>query len=140
MRSSLSILRKDRCIGCGWSRLSDSEHRLFITLHHIIFDGVSLYRVLLPELQTLYEAFTTNQSPALAELPIQYPDYAVWQRDSIKEIPPEHLSYWQRICDDIPMLDLQTDRPRPASQTYAGAMATFRDFRADCRGAADLKS
>jgi len=107
------------------ARLSDSEHRLFITLHHIIFDGVSLYRVLLPELQTFYEAFTTNQSPALAELPIQYPDYAIWQRDSIKEIPPEHLSYWQRICDDIPTLDLQTDRPRPASQTYAGAMSTF---------------
>jgi amino acid adenylation domain-containing protein len=106
-------------------RLSDGEHRLFITLHHIIFDGVSLYRVLLPEFQAFYEAFTTNQSPALAELPIQYPDYAIWQRDSIKEISPEHLSYWQRICDDIPTLDLQTDRPRPASQTYAGAMATF---------------
>jgi aspartate racemase len=105
--------------------LSDSEHRLFIALHHIIFDGVSLYRVLLPEFQAFYEAFTTNQFPALAELPIQYPDYAIWQRDSIKEISPEHLSYWQRICDDIPTLDLQTDRPRPASQTYAGAMATF---------------
>jgi amino acid adenylation domain-containing protein len=106
-------------------RLSDSEHRLFITLHHIIFDGVSLYRVLLPEFQTFYEAFAKNESPALAELSIQYPDYAMWQRDSIKEIAAEHLSYWQRICDDIPMLDLQTDRLRPASQTYAGAMATF---------------
>ncbi len=107
-------------------RLGDAEHRLFITLHHIIFDGVSLYRVLLPELQTLYDAFAKNESPALAQLPIQYPDYAVWQRDSIQEIPPEHLSFWKRICNDLPVLDLQTDHPRPASQTYAGAMETFQ--------------
>src|ERR1700674_5141207 len=108
------------------ARLSDNEHRLFITLHHIIFDGVSLYRVLLPELLACYEAFAKNEPPALAELPIQYPDYAVWQRDSIKEIPAEHLSYWQRICNDLPVLNLQTDQLRPASQTYAGAMETFQ--------------
>ena len=102
-------------------RLGEADHRLYLTLHHIIFDGVSLYRVFLPELQTLYEAFAKNESPVLAELPIQYPDYAVWQRDSIKEIAPEHLSYWQTVCDDLPVLDLQTDRPRPPRQTYAGA-------------------
>ena len=107
-------------------RLDDSEHRLFITLHHIIFDGVSLYRVLLPELQTLYEAFARNEAPALAELPIQYPDYAAWQRKSIKEISPGDLSYWEAVCDDIPALHLPTDFPRPASQTYSGAMETFQ--------------
>lgn len=107
-------------------RLDDREHRLFITLHHIIFDGFSLYSVLLPELQTLYEGFAKNESPALAQLPIQYPDYAAWQRESIKEIPPEQLSYWQAICGDLPVLELQTDHPRPASQTYAGAMETFQ--------------
>src|ERR1700731_2717158 len=108
------------------ARLSDDQHRLFITLHHIIFDGVSLYHVLLPELLALYDGFSKNESPALAELPIQYPDYAVWQRDSIKEISPDHLSYWQRVCDDLPVLDLPTDHPRPPSQTYAGAMETFQ--------------
>ena len=51
--------------------LGDAEYRLFLTLHHIIFDGVSLYRVLLPELLALYEAFTQNESPQLSELPIQ---------------------------------------------------------------------
>ncbi len=107
-------------------RLSDSEHRLFITLHHIIFDGVSLYRVLLPELETLYEAFARNESVSLAPLPIQYPDYAAWQRSSFKENSAEHLSFWQRTCHDLPVLDLQTDHPRPASQTYAGAMETFQ--------------
>jgi len=107
------------------AHLTDSEHRLFITLHHIIFDGVSLYRVLLPELLALYQAFTKNESPALADLPIQYPDYAAWQRSSIKEISSDHLPYWQGVCSDLPVLDLQTDHPRPAAQTYAGAMEIF---------------
>jgi aspartate racemase len=107
-------------------RVGEMEHRLFLTLHHIIFDGVSLYRVLLPELLTSYEAFTKNESPVLSELPIQYPDYATWQRDSIKEIPPEQLPYWQAACDDLPVLDLITDRPRPTVQTYAGAMQKFQ--------------
>lgn len=106
-------------------RISDGDHRLYLALHHIIFDGVSLYRVLLPELVTSYEAFVRNESPAFPELPIQYPDYAVWQRDTIKEIPPEQLSYWETICADLPILDLKTDHPRPPAQTYAGAMELF---------------
>ena len=106
-------------------RLRDDEHRLFITLHHIIFDGVSLYRVLLPELLTCYEAFANNQSPALPTLPIQYPDYATWQRDSIRKIPPDQFSYWKTVVHDLPVLELRTDRARPATQTYAGAMELF---------------
>ena len=107
-------------------RLRDDKHRFYITLHHIIFDGVSLYRVLLPELLSLYEAFARNESPRLNELPIQYPDYAVWQRDSIKEIPPDRLLYWKTALADLPVVDLKTDRPRPAVQTYPGAMEIFR--------------
>lgn len=107
-------------------RVADAEHRFFLTLHHIIFDGISLYRVLLPELVTAYEAFTKNESPTLNVLPIQYADYAVWQRNSIKEIPPEQLSYWETVCADLPVLELRTDRPRPALQTYAGAMEIFQ--------------
>jgi aspartate racemase len=106
-------------------RLAEAEHRLYLTLHHIIFDGVSLYRVLLPELLAAYDAFARNESPALNELPIQYPDYAAWQRNSIKEIPPEQLSYWKTVCDDLPVLDLKTDHPRPPTQTYAGATELF---------------
>jgi aspartate racemase len=106
-------------------RLGEAEHRLFLTLHHIIFDGVSLYRVLLPELLAAYDAFARNESPALPALPIQYPDYAAWQRNSIKEISPEQLSYWQTVCDDLPVLDLTTDHPRPPTQTYAGATEVF---------------
>lgn len=107
-------------------RVADAEHRFFLTLHHIIFDGVSLYRVLLPELLASYEAFAKNESPALNALPIQYADYAVWQRNSIKEISPEQLSYWQTVCADLPVLELRTDKPRPATQTYAGAVEVFQ--------------
>ena len=106
-------------------RLRDAEHRLFITLHHIIFDGVSLYRVLLPELLTLYEGFANGESPTLPELPIQYPDYAIWQRDSIKEIPPDQLSYWKTVLSNLLVLELKTNHPRPPTQTYAGAMELF---------------
>jgi aspartate racemase len=107
-------------------RIGVAEHRLFLTLHHIIFDGVSLYQVFLPELQTLYEAFAKNETLLLSELPIQYADYAVWQRDSLKKIPPEQLSYWQTVCDDLPVLNLKTDHPRSAVHTYAGAMVTLQ--------------
>jgi amino acid adenylation domain-containing protein len=107
-------------------RLSEAEHRLFITLHHVIFDGVSLYRVLVPELLTAYEAFAKNDAPVLSSSPIQYPDYAVWQRESVKEISPEQFSYWRTILSDAPILELKTDRPRPTTQTYAGAMELFQ--------------
>ncbi|MBV9008673.1 MAG: amino acid adenylation domain-containing protein [Verrucomicrobia bacterium] len=106
-------------------RFGESEYRLFLTLHHIIFDGVSLYRVLLPELLRLYDIFSRNEEPLAVELPIQYPDFAAWQRRSIKAIAPEHLDYWRRELSDMPVLDLPTDRPRPPTQTFAGAMEVF---------------
>lgn len=104
-------------------RLDEKDYRLFITLHHIIFDGVSLYRVFLPELLTFYEAFANRSWPAFPDLPIQYSDYALWQRES--PVAPEHLSYWESVLRDLPALELKTDRPRPAAQTYAGAMEKF---------------
>ncbi len=99
-------------------RLADADHRLFLTLHHLIFDGVSLYRVFLPELIAGYDAFAKNERPALREPPIQYPDYAVWQRGS--RIPEEQFSYWKNILRDLPVLDFPTDHPRPPRQTFAG--------------------
>ncbi len=102
-------------------RMGDADNRLYLTLHHIIFDGMSLYRVLLPELQKLYAAFAKNESALLPDLPIQYSDYAAWQRSAIKEITERDLPYWSKICRDLPALDLPLDRPRPSTQTYAGA-------------------
>ncbi len=106
-------------------RLSDQEYRLFITLHHIIFDGVSLYRVFLPELLTFYEAFAQGRTPTLPPLPIQYSDYAIWQRESVERLASDDLGWWEKVLGDAAVLELKTDRPRPVTQTYAGAMETF---------------
>jgi amino acid adenylation domain-containing protein len=106
-------------------RLSERDYRLFIALHHIIFDGVSLYRIFVPELLACYEALVQERPVPLAELPIQYPDYAVWQRESIARLAPEHLAYWEAVLRDLPDLELKTDRPRPATQTFTGAMELF---------------
>ena len=108
-------------------RLSDAEHRLFMTLHHLIFDGVSLYQVFLPELQYLYKCYRDGQSPALSALPIQYPDYSVWQQQQLANGGSEgQLQYWrQRLAGELPILNLPLDRLRPEIRTYNGAMEVF---------------
>jgi amino acid adenylation domain-containing protein len=104
-------------------RLAEDDHRFFLTLHHIIFDGVSLYRILLPELIECYEAFRRGRAPVLPALPIQYPDFAAWQRAT--PISPEQLEYWEEILRDLPVLDLPGDHPRPAIQRYEGEAVVF---------------
>jgi hypothetical protein len=103
-------------------RYSEEEHRLFLGLHHIIFDGVSLYRVLLPELEVLYEAFSRNLPSPLPDLPLQYADYALWHRRWVEEIAPGQLEYWRsklRGTADRDILPL--DYPRAGTQSYRGA-------------------
>lgn len=105
-------------------RLSDTEHRLFFTLHHIIFDGYSIYRVLLSELATLYAAFTEGHASPLPELSIQYPDFAVWERDwqSRNGHLSEQLAYWrEHLRGNLPV-QLPSDRRRPAVQSFRGAI------------------
>src|SRR2546425_621375 len=105
-------------------RLGDNEHRLFLALHHIIFDGVAISRVFLPELAALYEAFSSGQPSPLPEMTSQYADYAHWQREWLQgEALSEHIGYWKkRLAGDLPVLELPTDRPRPAVQSFRGAM------------------
>ncbi|GAC1398976.1 MAG: hypothetical protein NVSMB49_08120 [Ktedonobacteraceae bacterium] len=109
-------------------RLDDMDHRLFLTLHHIIFDGLTIYQVFLPELHTLYESFLSGQPASLPPLPIQYADYAYWQRASQKEdVFAEHLAYWKQQLQDIPAaLELPTDRPRPPIQSHLGSVYPFQ--------------
>src|SRR5215469_1902236 len=77
--------------------LEEEEHRLFLTLHHIIFDGVSIYCVLLPELTALYDAFVSGRPSPLAEPLLQYADFARWQRQSIAEqAVSDHMAYWKK--------------------------------------------
>jgi Condensation domain len=105
-------------------RFSDKEHRLYLGLHHIIFDGVSLYRVFLPELQALYDAFSQGQpSPLEGDLPLQYADYAAWHRQWVETIAPKQLAYWREKLKDAVRQDiLPTDHPRGAAQSFRGAM------------------
>ncbi len=108
-------------------RLDDEEHRLFLTLHHIIFDGVAIYQVFLPELRAIYEAFLAGQPSPLPEPLIQYGDYALWQREQIQgDALAKHLAYWKEQLAGAPSsLELPTDRPRPPVQTYSGSMRPF---------------
>src|SRR5439155_12094001 len=105
-------------------RLEDEEYRLYLALHHIIFDGVAIYGVFLPELAALYEAFSAGKPSPLPDPEIQYSDYAAWQRRSIQpDLFSRHLEYWrQQPLGELPALELPTDRPRPLVQAFRGSM------------------
>jgi amino acid adenylation domain-containing protein len=102
-------------------RINDNEHVLITTQHHIISDSWS-QELLLRELVAAYEAFVEAREPDLPELPIQYADFAHWQRASLREgALQEQLSYWREKLADLPVLQLPTDRSHPPSQTFSGA-------------------
>jgi amino acid adenylation domain-containing protein len=103
-------------------RLADDEHLLLLTMHHIIADGWSM-GILVREVAALYEAHRNGIEAELPELPIQYADYAVWQREYLSgEVLEQQLSYWTKQLAGAPaVLELPTDRPRPEEQTYRGA-------------------
>src|SRR5262249_20660609 len=98
------------------------RHLLVLTIHHIISDGWSM-GVLHRELFTLYEEFASKRSCSLPDLPIQYADFAIWQRRRLQgEFLRMQLSYWQEQLRDLPTLELPTDHARPAIQTFSGAI------------------
>lgn len=102
-------------------QLDETEYVLLLNLHHIVSDGWSL-GVLIRELSALYTAFSTNKPSPLPELPIQYADFAHWQREWLQgEVLESQLSYWRSHLVDLTLLNLPTDRTRPAVQTYRGA-------------------
>ncbi|MCP4660532.1 MAG: amino acid adenylation domain-containing protein, partial [bacterium] len=102
-------------------RLGDEHHLLSLNMHHIVSDGWSL-GILFHELTTLYRAFLAGEPSPLEVLPIQYADFAVWQRQWFQgEVLAAQIEYWKRRLDGAPAtLDLPTDRPRPAQQTFQG--------------------
>jgi len=107
-------------------RLNQSEHILLSTIHHIISDGWS-NGILIRELAALYTAFASGNPSPLPELSIQYADFAVWQRQWLQgEVLATQLAYWQQQLEgSAPILELPTDRPRPAIQTFKGAVQSF---------------
>ncbi len=110
----------------GVVRLTDEEHMLLCTMHHIISDGWSM-GVLIRELTTLYEAYSIGQKSPLPELEIQYADFARWQRAWLQgEVLERQLTYWKKQLAGAPaVLELPTDYSRPAVQTYSGATQFF---------------
>ncbi|HWS53530.1 MAG TPA: condensation domain-containing protein, partial [Pyrinomonadaceae bacterium] len=116
-------------------RLSEDEHVLLLTMHHIASDAWSL-GVLIREAATLYEAFAAGKPSPLAELPVQYADYAVWQREYLSGDRLEsQLGYWRRQLADLgPALELPGARPRPDTPTYRGGHVTFRVGREATEG------
>jgi amino acid adenylation domain-containing protein len=102
-------------------RLTDVEHVLLLTMHHIVSDGWSR-GVFWRELAVLYDAFTTGQPAPLSALPLQYADYAHWQRQWLQgEILHTQLAYWKRQLGGVSALQLPTDQARPGVQTFQGA-------------------
>ncbi|MFN6441572.1 MAG: amino acid adenylation domain-containing protein, partial [Nostoc sp. DedSLP01] len=103
-------------------KLTEVEHVFLLTVHHIVYDGWSL-GVLMRELATVYSAICNNLSPELPELPIQYADFAIWQRKWLqKEVLQRQLDFWKQLLKNAPtLLELPTDRPRPAIQSFRGA-------------------
>ncbi len=108
-------------------QLDATEHVVVFTMHHIISDGWSM-GILLRELVTLYNAFSQGRPSPLPQLPIQYVDVAHWQRQSQQqELVNQQIDYWkQQLADAPPLLELPTDQPRPAVQTFRGATHPFR--------------
>lgn len=107
-------------------RLSAHHHRLYLGLHHIIFDGVTLYRIILPELIKLYDDIAAGRVSSLAEPAIQYSDYAVWERQwAASPAVAERTQWWRRHLADLPALELPLDRSRPAVQRFQGGMEPF---------------
>ncbi|MEK7327247.1 MAG: condensation domain-containing protein, partial [Chloroflexota bacterium] len=139
-------LQRGPLIRASLIRLADQDHILLLTLHHIAADGWSM-AVLVRELATLYDALSTGQAcpategsvegPLLPDLPLQYADFACWQREQLKgEVLESQLAYWKEQLGGPstlpsvagqapPILELPADHPRPAAQTHRGAHFTF---------------
>ncbi|WP_370601383.1 non-ribosomal peptide synthase/polyketide synthase [Pseudomonas nitroreducens] len=107
-------------------KLADSDHVLLLTMHHIVSDGWSI-RVLVDEFSRLYGAFAASEKLELPALPVQYADYAQWQRELLAgEEGQRQLSWWtEQLGRDTPVLELAADRPRPAVQSYRGGSLGF---------------
>ncbi len=106
--------------------LDKNAHVLLLTVHHIVVDGWSM-GVFIQELSTLYPVFVSGQPSPLPELPIQYADFAVWQKQWLSgEVIETKLNYWrQKLAGAPPLLELPTDRPRPPVETFRGGSYAF---------------
>ncbi|MBE9170904.1 condensation protein [Pleurocapsales cyanobacterium LEGE 06147] len=107
-------------------QLSEQKHVLLLTVHHIVFDGWS-GSIFMRELSALYTAFSTEKPTSLPDLPIQYADFAVWQKQWLQgEVLKTQLAYWKnQLGTNPPVLELPTDHPPPYVPTFQGTKQFF---------------
>jgi len=119
-------LASDPLIRAALLRLTDREHRLMLTLHHIVSDAWSI-GILTGEVARLYDSFSRGEPSTLPPLPIQYADFANWQREWLQgEVLEKQLAYWRKqFAGSLSALQLPFDRPRPPVQTYRGTTKVF---------------
>ncbi|MDF5714253.1 MAG: amino acid adenylation domain-containing protein, partial [Rhizonema sp. NSF051] len=115
-------LANDPLVRATLLQLDEAQHVLLFTMHHIVCDQWS-FGVIIREIVALYEAFSMGKPSPLPKLPIQYADFAVWQRQWLQgQVQEAQLSYWKQQLSSTPtILELPTDHPRPAVQTNRGA-------------------
>ena len=120
-------LTRDVMLRASLFRLEETEHVLLLNMHHIASDAWSV-GLLLEEMAALYQAFSAGAASPLPDLPVQYADFAVWQRECLQgEALQKQLAYWkQQIRGALPVLELSADHPRPAVQTFRGATESAR--------------
>ncbi|MFB8753789.1 amino acid adenylation domain-containing protein [Streptomyces parvulus] len=107
-------------------RLAPEEHVLVLCVHHIATDGWST-GILVSELTACYAAAVAGTTPDIPQLPVQYADFAAWERERASAESTERLlAYWRERLAGLPALDLPTDRPRPAEQSFRGATTVLR--------------
>jgi len=113
-------IAKDPLLRVALIRLAPSDHIFVLTMHHIVCDGWSM-KVFVEEIKVLYEAFIRGQPSPLPDLPIQYADFAIWQREWLQgSVLEEQLEFWRGRLANLQTLELPTDRPRPAVPTFTG--------------------
>ena len=118
-------LANDHMLRADLIKLRDQEHILIITLHHIASDGWSA-SVIVKELVELWRAYEENRRPFLPELPLQYADFAMWQRNYIQgEVLEKKLRFWRENLQGVQPLELPTDYVRPLMQSTKGAFSRF---------------
>jgi hypothetical protein len=106
-------------------KINETEHRLFLTAHQIVLDGVSAYQVFPSELATFYKGFSTGKSATLPELPVQYADFACWQRQWLSGAAAKQVDYWRKqLGGELPVLSWPVNT-RPATRTFRGCIQNF---------------
>jgi len=121
-------LKKEPLLRAIVVRLDEGKYRVYMTFHQLVFDAVSAYRVFLPELSTLYEAFSVGRRSPLPEPTLQYGDFAYWEQKTFAdETRSNQLLFWRdKLSGELPILSWPNHCPRPLYETHRGDVERFR--------------